>query len=425
MLSNNGWIIGIALVVVGSIGNNLGNNLVSLGHSMAMKNEEEEQQIKDNASASFIEELESAEDTESCIQAASPTVIPGNDTSVHKSYRVIGTVIFVVGSLFTFASFAFGAQSLIASLESVQFVSNVVFAKYVHKEKITMRMLFATLSIVAGNIMVVIFSNHEAQNYTSDKLIHLYATNTAYQAYLCLAFLLWILTAWLYSSYFHSRMVLRQLRWNHSFIEPLAYSISSTIIGTQAVLNSKSLALLIGATTTGTKNEFGFWYVYLMLATWLVLVVFWLRRLDLGLSLFPPLFIIPVIQVFFVFFAILCGGIYFQEFITFSVTQYIGFCVGVILILMGVYGLAPVDMVLYIPKGPTEASSNRKVGVSNADDSVDAALLEDDCNSKLELNIDDDDDHRVVLEIKMKRELSVAKPDGSAIVIVEELDGTI
>ena len=421
MLSNYGWIIGIALVVVGSIGNNLGNNLVSLGHSIAMKNEEEEQQIRDNASATSTEGLESADDAGSDIQADSPTLMPSNNTGVHKSYRVIGTVIFVVGSLFTFASFAFGAQSLIASLESVQFVSNVVFAKYVHKEKITMRMLFATLSIVAGNIMVVIFSNHEAQNYTSDKLIHLYVTNTAYQAYLCLAFVLWVFTAWLYSSYFHSRMVLRQLRWNHSFIEPLAYAISSTIIGTQAVLNSKSLALLIGATTAGTKNEFNFWYVYLMLGTWLVLVVFWLRRLDLGLSLFPPLFIIPVMQVFFVFFAILCGGIYFQEFITFSVTQYIGFCVGVVLILMGVYGLAPVDMVLYVPKDPTEASTNRRIGNFNVDESVNA-LMEDDCNSRLELDIDDD---LVVLEIKVKQEQPVAKPDGSAVVLVEELDGTI
>ena len=420
MLSDYGWIIGIALVVVGSIGNNLGNNLVSLGHSMAMKNEEEEQQIKDNASAASTEGLESADDAGSDIQAGSPTLM-SSDTGVHKSYRVIGTVIFVVGSLFTFASFAFGAQSLIASLESVQFVSNVIFAKYVHKEKITIRMLLATLSIVAGNVMVVIFSNHEAQHYTSDKLIDLYVTNTAYQAYLCLAFLLWAFTAWLYSSYFHSRMVLRQLRWNHSFIEPLAYAISSTIIGTQAVLNSKSLALLIGATTAGTKNEFGFWYMYLMLSTWLVLVVFWLRRLDLGLSLFPPLFIIPVMQVFFVFFAILCGGIYFQEFITFSVTQYIGFCLGVVLILMGVYGLAPVDMVLYVPKDPIEASSNRRIGNDNVDESVDAHM-EDECNSKLELDIDDD---LVVLEIKVKQQQPVARPDGSAVVIVEELDGTI
>jgi len=386
--------------------------------------QQHESRDKINSGVKTTEGIESVDDASSDVQVDMP-VVTSDSSGVHKSYRVMGTIIFVLGSLFTFASFAFGAQSLIASLESVQFVSNVVFAKYVHKEKITMRMLFATLSIVAGNVMVVIFSDHEAQNYTSNNLIHLYVTNTAYHAYLCLAFLLWVFTTWVYSTYFHSRMVLRELRWNHSFVEPLAYAVSSTIIGTQAVLNSKSLALLIGATTAGTKNEFASWYVYLMLGTWLVLVGFWLRRLDVGLCLFPPLFIIPVMQVFFVFFAILCGGIYFQEFINFSFTQYIGFCAGVLLILAGVYGLAPVDMILYVPKDPNEASSsrNRRGGHSNIDESAGDSLLQDECNSKLELDMDDD--LVVVLEIKVKQELPTAKPDGSAVIAVEELDGTI
>ena len=67
--------------------------------------------------------------------------------------------------------------------------------------------------------------------------------------------------------------------------------------------------------------------------TWIILVAYWLRRLDKGLELFPPLFIIPVLQVFFVFFAIMCGGVYFEEFIGFTYQQYIGFVIGVVMIL--------------------------------------------------------------------------------------------
>ena len=62
-------------------------------------------------------------------------------------------------------------------------------------------------------------------------------------------------------------------------------------------------------------------------------MAYWLRRLDKGLELFPPLFIIPVLQVFFVFFAIMCGGVYFEEFIGFTYQQYIGFVIGVVMIL--------------------------------------------------------------------------------------------
>ena len=55
-------------------------------------------------------------------------------------------------------------------------------------------------------------------------------------------------------------------------------------------------------------------------------------------------------QVFFVFFAIICGGLYFQEFLEFSGGEFAGFFVGVALILGGVYGLAPSDMVLSFPE---------------------------------------------------------------------------
>jgi hypothetical protein len=265
---------------------------------------------------------------------------------------MVGRVVFVVGSLFTFASFAFGAQSLIASLESVQFVSNVFFVHYVHHEAITMRMLIATISIVVGNVLVVIFAEHAAQQYTSDDMIYLYKTNNIYHGYMVLAFLLWCFTAWVFEKYHHARMVKRELLWNHSFVEPFCYAVSSAIVGTQAVLNSKCLAMLLDSTSRGDKEEFEFWYFYFILGTWLVLVSYWLARLDGGLALFPPMFIIPVMQVFFVFFAILCGGIYFQEFVHFSLVQYIGFIIGVSMILCGVYGLAPVDMKLYVPGDP-------------------------------------------------------------------------
>jgi len=367
-MSEHNWILGVVLVIVGSIGNNLGNNLVSLSHSLNSEKEKEKDPVvstsEDKSSrTAFSEEpsspasRSSAEDIEARMKLEEG-VDEKNKTMSSKSYRVIGTVIFVVANLLSFVSFAFAAQSLIASLDSVQFVSNVVFAKYVHKETITYRMLFATLSIVAGNILVVIFSDRAAHDYTSDNLIDLYVTNTAYHAYLCLAFLMLVIVTWVYRRYYHSRMVLRQLLWKHSFVEPLAYSISSSIIGTQAVLNSKTLALLISATLKGEKNEFGFWYLYVILGTWLILVGFWLKRLDQALSLFPPVFIIPCMEVFFMLFAITCGGIYFKEFASFGLMQYIGFCAGVLLILTGVYGLAPSDMKLFVPKDPCEGLSS-------------------------------------------------------------------
>lgn len=61
-----------------------------------------------------------------------------------------GIALFAGGNVFNFVSFGFAAQSLLAALGSVQFVSNVVFARLVLKEAVTWRVLGATALIVAG-----------------------------------------------------------------------------------------------------------------------------------------------------------------------------------------------------------------------------------------------------------------------------------
>ena len=61
-----------------------------------------------------------------------------------------GIALFAGGNVFNFVSFGFAAQSLLAALGSVQFVSNVVFARLVLKEAITWRVLCATALIVTG-----------------------------------------------------------------------------------------------------------------------------------------------------------------------------------------------------------------------------------------------------------------------------------
>ena len=65
--------------------------------------------------------------------------------------------------------------------------------------------------------------------------------------------------------------------------------------------------------------------------------------INTGLNLYPPTFFIPVQAVFFAFFTIICGGLFFYEF-TFNVLECIMFSVGVFLIFVGVYALAPNDI---------------------------------------------------------------------------------
>ena len=68
-----------------------------------------------------------------------------------------GIALFAGGNVFNFVSFGFAAQSLLAALGSVQFVSNVVFARLVLKEAVTWRVLGATALIVTGEFVVFSF----------------------------------------------------------------------------------------------------------------------------------------------------------------------------------------------------------------------------------------------------------------------------
>ena len=415
-LTNNIWVLGVCLIIIGSLGNNLGNNLVSYDHKLKQKAEEErlKKEAKEENDRNANEAKDGDDDEEEGngqqlrrkvvetdnhvdisdgtvkapliadnVESSNKTakinhehantnddhqcdVVVGKPESSRKiSFRTIGTTIFIIGNLATFASFGFAAQSLLASLESIQFVSNIFFVRYVHKEVVTWRMVIATASIVIGNTLVVIFSDHAADLLTSAMLLHLYATNEAYWIYLGVALLLWAIHHFTYAHYYDMRVNKNTLLWKHGFIEPFAYAVSSSIIGTQAVLQSKCMSMLIQVSSRGIVNEFMLPHLWWILVTWIILVAYWLRRLDKGLELFPPLFIIPVLQVFFVFFAIICGGIYFEEFISFTYSQYIGFVIGVLMILGGVYGLAPNDIEIITPTKDRHLSQSVNAAESN------------------------------------------------------------
>jgi hypothetical protein len=58
-------------------------------------------------------------------------------------------VCFFSGTIFNFLSYGFAPQSLLASLESVQFVTNMIFGHYLLGERIT-RSMYVTAPLEAS-----------------------------------------------------------------------------------------------------------------------------------------------------------------------------------------------------------------------------------------------------------------------------------
>jgi drug/metabolite transporter (DMT)-like permease len=130
------WVIGALINIVGSVAINFGTNLLKLGHDQR-------------------EKLSAINNSE------------GNDKFVPKSVMHfqtwrIGILFFAAGNCLNFMSFAYAAQSLLAALGSIQFVSNIAFAYFVLNKTISVKVMVATTFIVFGNIFLVSFGNHQS-----------------------------------------------------------------------------------------------------------------------------------------------------------------------------------------------------------------------------------------------------------------------
>jgi len=306
-------VVGIAAGLGGSIAINTGNNLQSLG----MQNLEREM-IKNHKGHEIPENMKI-------------------EPSESRTWR-IGTFIFVMGSLLNFASYGFAPQSLLAALEAVQFVTNVFFGQCALGKVVTPRMYLGTFITVMGTMMAIVFSSKNSATVESiDDLLMLW-TNLLWLGYLACAVCAGIVIHLLYKVY-NARVQTPTTR----IVTAILFSTFSALFGTLSVVFAKILAELLDLYFQYEVPIFTHWFLYATLVCWVVLVGVWLSRMNEALSKFDPLFIIPLLQANFILFAMISGGIYFQEFNYMSLIQWAGFVPGVSIIFVGIALLAPAD----------------------------------------------------------------------------------
>ncbi|KAI5077899.1 hypothetical protein GOP47_0007723 [Adiantum capillus-veneris] len=253
----------------------------------------------------------------------------------------IGMLIFILGNVLNFLSFGYAAQSLLASLGSIQFISNVGFAYFVLHEKVTSRTLVATLFIVTGNIFLVAFGNHQSKVYTQEELL----TNYGNHVYLVYCVCLIILVSVNHMAYKKGRALIASCtdenmsRHWHTLL-PFSYAMVSGIIGSHSVLFAKSLSVLLRQTLNG-DNELDGWFTYAVLLMFIFTASFWMTRLNDGLALFDAILIVPMFQIVWTFFSIFTGFVYFAEYQVFDSFRTSIFALGILTLFLGILMLSP------------------------------------------------------------------------------------
>jgi magnesium transporter len=84
---------------------------------------------------------------------------------------IAGFALFAVGTGMSFGAFKFAAQSLLAGLGSVQFLSQVFFSRFILREKVESYAYFGVALIIVGCVFLVVFGAHETKNYKVCRLI--------------------------------------------------------------------------------------------------------------------------------------------------------------------------------------------------------------------------------------------------------------
>ncbi|KAK4367318.1 hypothetical protein RND71_011110 [Anisodus tanguticus] len=339
------WVIGAVINLFGSIAINFGTNLLKLGHD-----EREKHSVLGNEGTN--------------VKATTKPII------YFPTWRV-GILFFAIGNSLNFISFGYAAQSLLAALGSIQFVSNIAFAYFVLNKTVTVNVLVATAFIVLGNIFLVAFGNHQSPVYTPEQLAEKYSNIT---------FLLYCLTLVVVVALHHSiykvslvdkegsvdmmevgrrpemlqkgdGIIVRRgelmfaVPMNESkpywhMLLPFSYAVVSGAVGSCSVLFAKSLSNMLRLSMSSGYSLHS-WFTYSMLLLFLSTAGFWMARLNEGLSLFDAILIVPMFQITWTFFSICTGFVYFQEYQVFDALRTTMFILGMISVFVGISLLAP------------------------------------------------------------------------------------
>ncbi|XP_048534018.1 probable magnesium transporter NIPA8 isoform X3 [Triticum urartu] len=307
------WIIGALINIVGSVAINFGTNLLKLGHDQREKLYSSNNQ----GDGKFVPK----------------------SVMYFQTWR-IGILFFAVGNCLNFMSFAYAAQSLLAALGSIQFVSNIAFAYVVLNKTISVKVMVATTFIVFGNVFLVSFGNHQSPVYTPEQLIAKYS-NLVFVLYCMSLVFVVALSQYLYRS---GETILsdnaKDTSTHWRTLLPFSYAIVSGAIGSCSVLFAKSLSNMLRLTMS-SRYQFHSWFTYSILLLFLCTAGFWMARLNEGLSLFDAILIVPMFQIAWTFFSICTGFVYFQEYQVFDTLRIIMFVLGMTFVFVGISLLAP------------------------------------------------------------------------------------
>jgi len=269
---------------------------------------------------------------------------------------MIGFIIYAIGNLGDFVALAFAAQSLVAPLGSVVLVVNAIMSPCILKEKITGRDIQAIMLILVGDVLIVLYASHEETSYSLAELITFFG-RPAFLVFLAITIMFCMFLAHKKdqldikldpnrASYYDDIKENKDEKvWiKEEVMHPYTYAALAGIVGGLSVLLAKCVAELVKVTIEGDSSQFRnpvSWVLVFVLLLTCAAQVHWINQ---GLERYDSFYIVPMFHVHWNVWSIMGGIVFFDEFQTFTATNYALFLLGVTCILVGVAYLSQREM---------------------------------------------------------------------------------
>jgi uncharacterized membrane protein len=307
------WWIGIVLSILGSVGTNLGVNLQKLAINQRLM------------------------------------LAPSQRRRLsHTPLWLLGLFVFLSSNVTGFFSYRYAAQSVLAGLSSLQFLSHVVFARFILKEPTDMNAYYGTALIISGCFFVVWFGKHDSRAYDLEDLIVLFGKSP----FVCYCFTIAFISVIASTMYTQLKQKIARRHGVAKFEPTLAsqregqllavlYALSSSVWGTFSVVLAKGCSMLLAQVISSFPGALMCYETYFILLGLTAAALYWMNRLNHALKLFDVSYAFPMMQIGWILFSLLAGGIYYEEFLQWNRRDVGFFGIGICLLFVGVVLICP------------------------------------------------------------------------------------
>jgi uncharacterized membrane protein len=234
--------------------------------------------------------------------------------------------MFILGAVMDFAALGFLPASLALPLGGIGLTISSLFASRYLNEVFTTRDLIGTLLIIVGSWSAVLFSRKVDLALTADELLSRFSLLSTSGVYVlgCVVF-----NTALYSAY------------QHRFRNAVVASVIPGSFGAFGNIGGKGTAELLKMTFSG-NNQFKDLFTYLFIAFAVTMLVLQNHFLQVALSAYDQVIVVPVYYVSVCIFSVMGGIFFFGEWTETTSLQDLLFTTGVVVIFVGVYFLTKV-----------------------------------------------------------------------------------